>query len=463
MCRSPVRGTCHSSGRRTAEPLIRQLISIEPPVERAVLVGAPRKGSDDVQHLTEHLDELARLADTAGAQVVGRLSQQVVSPNPATLIGEGKVEELRALLEAERGTLVLFDEELTPNQGANLESELKLRVMDRSELILDIFSTRARTHEAKLQVELAQLEYLLPRLARMWTHLSRIRGGIGLRGPGETQLETDRRMIRRKIQLLREKLREWEKHRIVLRAGRSPMLSVALVGYTNAGKSSILRMLSGEHDIFVEDRLFATLDTLTREVDLGEACRARVSDTVGFIRKLPHHLVASFRATLEEVREADLLLHVVDASHLGWEEQMRVVDQVLGDIGVTTQPVLPVFNKMDQVREPGGFTARARELYPEAVFANTMRIDGVDQLKQELRRREATLRPPVTVHVPLADGARLASLYRLGEVLEQTVVADRHAVKVRLAPWQVEQLKREGLVVDAEQRSGFRVPSSESA
>lgn len=374
----------------------------------------------------------------------------MVSPNPATLIGEGKVEELRAQVENERGTLVVFDEELTPNQGANLEHELKVRVMDRSELILDIFSTRARTHEAKLQVELAQLEYLLPRLARMWTHLSRIRGGIGLRGPGETQLETDRRMIRKKIQLLRDKLREWEKHRVVLRAGRSPMLNVALVGYTNAGKSSILRMLSGEHDIFVEDRLFATLDTLTREVELGEGCRARVSDTVGFIRKLPHHLVASFRATLEEVREAELLLHVIDASHPGWEEQMIVVDEVLAEIGVRTQPVIPVFNKMDQVREASAFSARARELYPEALFASTLRIDGLDQIKAELRKRERTLRPPVTVHVPLADGARLASLYRLGEVLEQTVEGDHHVVQVRLAPWQVEQLRKDGLEVVTE-------------
>jgi len=412
-----------------------------------VLVGAPRKGSDDAQNLTEHLDELARLADTAGALVVGRLSQQVASPNPATLIGEGKVEELRALLEAEGATLALFDEELTPNQGANLEKELKVRVMDRAELILDIFSTRARTHEAKLQVELAQLEYLLPRLARMWTHLSRIRGGIGLRGPGETQLETDRRMIRRKIQVLREKLREWERHREVLRAGRSPMLNVALVGYTNAGKSSILRMLSGEHEIFVEDRLFATLDTLTREVDLGEGCRARVSDTVGFIRKLPHHLVASFRATLEEVRGADVLLHVVDASHPGWEEQMRIVDQVLAEIGITEQPVVPVFNKLDQVADPSAFAARVRALFPEGILASTVRIDGLEAVKAELRHRERMLRPPVTVLVPLADGARLASLYRIGEVVEQAVVGERHAVSVRLAPWQVEQLRREGLEV----------------
>ncbi len=380
---------------------------------------------------------------------MGRLSQQIASRNPATLIGEGKVEELRALVETERATLVIFDEELTPNQGANLEKELKIRVMDRAELILDIFSTRARTHEAKLQVELAQLEYMLPRLARMWTHLSRIRGGIGLRGPGETQLETDRRMIRRKIQLLREKLREWEKHREVLRAGRAPMLDVALVGYTNAGKSSVLRMLSGQHDIFVEDRLFATIDTLTREIDLGEGSRARVSDTVGFIRKLPHHLVASFRATLEEVREADLLLHVVDASHPEWEEQLRVVEEVLADLGIGERPVVPVFNKMDAVPSPGAFAARVGELYPGSLLATTIRMNGLDQVKQELRRRERLLRPPVTVWVPIGDGARLASLYRVGEVLDVRVHGEHNAVTVRVAPWQAENWRREGLEVRA--------------
>jgi GTP-binding protein HflX len=383
--------------------------------------------------------------------VVGRLSQQLASRNPATLIGEGKVEELRALVEAERATLVIFDEELTPNQGANLEEQLKVRVMDRAELILDIFSTRARTHEAKLQVELAQLEYLLPRLARMWTHLSRIRGGIGLRGPGETQLETDRRMIRRKIQLLRDKLREWEKHREVLRAGRAPLLDVALVGYTNAGKSSVLRMLSGQHDIFVEDRLFATIDTLTREIDLGEGSRARVSDTVGFIRKLPHHLVASFRATLEEVREADVLLHIVDASHPGWEEQLRVVDEVLADLGIGERPVVPVFNKMDSVANPDAFAARVGELYPGSLLATTIRMNGLDQVKQELRRRERLLRPPVTVWVPIGDGARLASLYRLGEVLGVTVTGEYNTVTVRVAPWQAETWRREGLEVRAGQ------------
>ena len=294
------------------------MIEIQAPIERAILVGAPRKGSSDAQNLTEHLDELARLADTAGADVVGRLTQQVPSPHPATLIGEGKVEELRALVEERGATLVIFDEELSPVQGANLERELSRRVMDRAELILDIFSTRARTHEAKLQVELAQLEYLLPRLTRMWTHLSRIRGGIGLRGPGETQLETDRRIIRRKIQGLRAKLREVERHREVLRAGRQPTAERCSGGLhqrrqvehppdaDSESTRSSSRTGSSPRSIPSPVRWISARDQ-----------RARVSDTVGFIRKLPHHLVASFRATLEEVREADVLLHVVDASHPG--------------------------------------------------------------------------------------------------------------------------------------------------
>ena len=400
--------------------------------------------------LTEHLDELAQLVDTAGADVIGRMSQQIVSPNPGYLIGEGKVEELRAEVANTGATLVIFDDELTPVQGANLERELKVRVMDRAEVILDIFSTRARSHEAKLQVELAQLEYLLPRLTRMWTHLSRIRGGIGLRGPGETQLETDRRMIRRKIQLLREKLRGVERHRRTVRSGRESMLDVALVGYTNAGKSSILRALSGEHDILVENRLFATLDTLTRVVDIGEGWRARVTDTVGFIRKLPHHLVASFRATLEEAREADVLLHIVDASHPEWEDQMAVVDEVLGELEIQDRPLLPVFNKIDHLPDAMSFAARVRHQHPGAVLTTTMRTDGLAALKSSLRDLARGRKPVVTIRLPLADGARRAELYRIGEVMGRRMVGEQEEFRVRLEGWQAERLAREGVDVQAD-------------
>ncbi len=413
-----------------------------------MLVAAPRKGSPDGRHVTEHLEELTRLVDTAGADVVGRVTQQIVSASAATLIGEGKVEEVRQLVQDLGATLVIFDEELSPAQGANLERELNVRVMDRAEVILDIFSTRARSHEAKLQVELAQLEYMLPRLTRMWTHLSRIRGGIGLRGPGETQLETDRRLIRRRIQLLKGKLKDVERHRENLRSGRDPMLSVALVGYTNAGKSSVLRAMSGEHDIVVEDRLFATLDTLTREVDLGEGVRARVTDTVGFIRKLPHHLVASFRATLEEAREGDVLLHVVDASHPDWEGQMRVVDKVLAELDLADRPTIPVFNKIDAVADPAAFSARARQLYPDAVMATTMRTDGLGELRASLRLRQRADSVSVVVRVPLSDGARAASLYRLGEVVSREQREDGYVITVRLDLWQVERLRAAGVDVE---------------
>ncbi len=415
-----------------------------------MLVAAPRKGSPDARHVTEHLEELTRLVDTAGAEVVGRMSQQIAAPNPATLIGEGKVEEVAQSVADAGASLVIFDEELTPVQGANLERELKVRVMDRPEVILDIFSTRARSHEAKLQVELAQLEYLLPRLTRMWTHLSRIRGGIGLRGPGETQLETDRRIIRRRIQGLKAKLKDVERHRENLRSGRDRMLDVALVGYTNAGKSSILRGLSGQHEIVVEDRLFATLDTLTREVDLGEGLRARVTDTVGFIRKLPHHLVASFRATLEEAREADVLVHVVDASHPDWEGQMHVVERVLAELDMADRPLLPVFNKIDAVPDPDAFTARVKELYPGAIAVSTVRINGLAPLKAALRDLARAGRPMVRVGVPVTDGARLAALYREGEVLSRRESDSRVELVMRLDPWRADRLRRDGVeVIDA--------------
>lgn len=388
-------------------------------MERALLVAAPRRGSPDARYVQEHLDELARLVDTAGATVVGRTIQRVEAPTPAYYVGRGKVLELKALADSVGASLVVFDEELSPVQGKNLERALERRVMDRSELILDIFATRARTKEAKMQVELAQLEYLLPRLARMWVHLSRIRGGIGLRGPGETQLETDRRIIRRKISTLKRKLEHVAQHREILRRGRRPVLTAALVGYTNAGKSSLLRAFSGA-EVFIEDRLFATLDTLTREVVLNGAdrrasqaagaggsgttnsegaqppdrgewsdrSRVRLVDTVGFIRKLPHHLVASFRATLEEVRQADVLVHVIDASHPEWEEQVSVVDRVLADLGVNSKPVIHAFNKMDLVDEPTLFRQSTAPRFENAAYISAARGE-IGQLEDLLARMVA--------------------------------------------------------------------------
>ena len=414
--------------------------------------------------MDDHLDELGRLADTAGAEVVGRTHQRVEAPTPAFYLGQGKVEELKGVLHDTGSTLVLFDEALSPVQGSSLEKALAVRVMDRTEVILDIFATRARSAEAKMQVELAQLEYLLPRLTRMWTHLSRIRGGIGLRGPGETQLETDRRVIRRKISNLKRRLEEVAHHRANQRQGRRDLPSAALVGYTNAGKSSLLRALSGA-EILVEDRLFATLDTLTREVDVGGGYRFRLTDTVGFIRKLPHHLVASFRATLEEAREADLLLHVIDAGAQNWEEQVDVVDRELliadcglriGNEGVERQRVIYVFNKADLLPEPEVFLAGVREHYPHAVLAasnpqsaiRNPQWGGVDGLRTVLRTSAQALRPIARIRVPLGDGKLLAALHRDSEVLGELQVDGVVEVTARVQAWMLGKLRRDGVGVE---------------
>jgi len=350
------------------------------------------------------------------------------------------------VLAAAGATLVLFDEGLSPVQGVNLEKGLGLRVMDRTEVILDIFATRARTHEAKMQVDLAQLEYLLPRLTRMWTHLSRIRGGIGLRGPGETQLETDRRAIRRKIGILRKRLEDVADHRANQRRGRRDLPSAALVGYTNAGKSSLLKALSGD-DVFVEDRLFATLDTLTREVDVGEGYRFRLTDTVGFIRKLPHHLVASFRATLEEAKQADLLLHVVDASHPVWEEQVEVVETVMEEMGLEQKRVVYVLNKADLLTDASAFLAQVRERYPHAVLTSTVSPGGVAALRDALRASAQALRPIAQIRVPVGDGKLLAGLHRDAEVLAQVQTDGVVLVTARIEARLLGKLRRDGVEV----------------
>ncbi len=414
-------------------------------------MGAPIKGSVARHHLEEHLAELERLADTAGATVVGTITQQIERPSAATYLGKGKVEELRDLIEDRDATLVIFDDELTPAQGKNVEDSVGRRVVDRAELILDIFATRARTHEAKLQVELAQLEYMLPRLTRMWAHLDTTRGGIGIgmRGPGETQLETDRRLISHRIKLLHERLQDVVTAREVQRRGRRDEFRASLVGYTNAGKSSILRALTQGDDVFVEDRLFATLDPLTREVALGERERALVTDTVGFIRKLPHDLVASFRATLEEVREADVLIHVIDASHPAWEEQREVVDDVLNDLGAGDRPMMLAFNKTDRLdaSSVAALQERMASLGPN-VFVSAVRPHGVDPLRDALIAHLHAIRPLVQLRVPFANGGLLAAVHRAGEVVDQRADGDALIVRARLDEAALSRLTRAGATVD---------------
>ena len=401
-------------------------------------------------HVDEHLDELERLADTAGAQVIGRTIQRIDAPTPNFYLGQGKVESLTDELAAAGATLLLFDESLTPVQGVKLEKHLGVRVMDRTEVILDIFATRAKSHEAKLQVELAQLEYLLPRLTRMWSHLSRIRGGIGLRGPGETQLETDRRAIRRKIAVLKKRLKDVAEHRANQRQGRRDMPTAALVGYTNAGKSSLLKALSGQ-DVFVEDRLFATVDTLAREVDVGEGYRYRITDTVGFIRKLPHHLVASFRATLEEAQDADLLLHVIDASHPGWEDQLDVVEKET--MSVVPKRVIHVFNKADLLPDPAAFYELVRERYPHAILTSAATHDarrtthGIEDLRRALRTSAQALRPIAEIRVPVSDGKLLATLHRDAEILEQKQTNGVVTLRARIEARLLGRLRQDGVEV----------------
>jgi len=386
-----------------------------------VLVGAPLKRSDARHHVGEHLEELAQLADTAGAVVVGEMVQNIDKPNAATYLGKGKVEELSRFIAEKDASLIIFDDELSPSQGKNLEDATGKRVMDRAELILDIFATRARSKEAKMQVELAQLQYMLPRLTRMWAHLEKFRGGIGVRGPGETQLETDRRLINHRIKILKQRLDEVQRAREVQRSGRQTEFLASLVGYTNAGKSSILRSISRSPDVFVENRLFATLDPLTREISLGENYKALLSDTVGFIRKLPHNLVASFRATLEEVMQADLLLHVVDASHPRWEDQRFVVDEVLTDLGANEKPKLYVFNKIDLLSEDSlaGMRERIGNLLPNSVFVSAVLPDGLEPLKRALLAAGRKDRKLSEIRISSSEGKLLADIHRFGEVLEQ--------------------------------------------
>jgi GTP-binding protein HflX len=341
-------------------------------IERAVIVGAVlgRQTQDLVE---EYLDELEFLVDTAGGTTIQRFTQNLDKPVPATYIGKGKLEEIRLFVEENEVDLVVFDDELSASQYRNVEKILKCRVIDRSNLILDIFAQRARTAHARTQVELAQYQYILPRLAGMWTHLERQKGGIGLKGPGEKEIETDRRIVRDKISLLKEKLKEIDKQKATQRSNRGSLVRVSLVGYTNVGKSTIMNLMS-KSDVFAEDKLFATLDTTVRKVVIGNL-PFLLSDTVGFIRKLPHHLVESFKSTLDEVRESDILVHVVDISHPSFEEQMEVVRETLNDIlqGQEKATII-AFNKIDN------YTFVEKD--PDCLLPPTRENQTLEQLKQ---------------------------------------------------------------------------------
>lgn len=400
--------------------------------ERALLLGLtvyPETREETI----EHLDELELLADTAGADTILKIIQTLPKRDVATFFGKGKVEELSEIIEDDEINVVIVDADLSPVQARNLERSFNRKVVDRSGLILDIFARRARTSEARTQVELAQLQYLLPRLTRMWTHLSKQYGGIGTKGPGETQIETDRRLIRTRIAGLRQKLGRIETQRETQRKGREELFRIALVGYTNAGKSTLMNELTGA-GVHAENRLFATLDPTVRSVELTPGRTVLVSDTVGFIRKLPSNLIASFRSTLAEVREADLLLHVVDASSIAVEEHIAVVNDTLTQIDAASVPVIIVFNKID-LMQPGD--ERLRDLvfrHPNTVLISAARGLGLQALKDALVAAVEATFVEVEVRAPIANFSRLAKIYEYADVLDRRFDEEHVHAVIRFSP-----------------------------
>ncbi len=398
--------------------------------EKCILVGITTRNVSK-EKLNESLDELELLADTAGAVVVEKITQDRERIEPATFIGKGKVDEIAARVAAENIPLVIFDDDLTAVQVRNLERAFQCKVLDRSALILDIFASRARTSEAKCQVELAQLEYLLPRLTRQWTHLSKQFGGIGTKGPGETQIETDRRLVRTRISHLRERLERIAQQRSVQRKERSKHIRAALVGYTNAGKSTLLNHLSGS-DVFVENRLFATLDPTTRIVPLSSSISILMTDTVGFIRKLPPHLVASFKSTLEEVTEADLLLHIVDISSPYFEDQIHVVLETLEDLKAHDKAIITVFNKVDKLLDRS-IISSLQERFPNSVFISATRGINILGLKEMILKVLNQEFMEETITIPHSNQRLIAQIYNFAEVLERDFKEDAIEFRVRFA------------------------------
>ena len=407
------------------------------PKNRAVLVGLWAYRLEREENATEEsMEELSDLLKTAGGECVGTVLQQKDAPDPRTFIGEGKVAEVRELVRAMDADMVIFDNSLSPSQQRVLGEELKVQVLDRSALILDIFAQRARTREGRLQVELAQYKYLLPRLLGMWTHLERQEGAIGTRGPGETQLESDRRHIRRKISKLESELKEVRRVRATQRERRikNEVPVVAIVGYTNAGKSTLLNRLTGAA-IPANDRLFDTLDTTTRTLEISDTCTVLISDTVGFIRKLPHHLVEAFKATLEELEYADLLIHVIDASNPEWREQAEVVDGLIRELGAQETPRLEVFNKSDL------YVGEIRPHGENIVSISAKTGEGLDQLLKMIADRLDTGARRVELRLPYDQGGWVDTLYREAKV-ERVEYADTIEVTAVLTPRLLGQLRR---------------------
>ena len=400
--------------------------------ERALLIGLSVFPTTREQ-AQDHIDELESLVDTAGADTIVKIIQGLPREDGATFIGKGKVEEIAAICIDENITLVVVDDELSPVQARNLGKMLDRKVIDRTALILDIFAGRAQSSEARTQVELAQLQYLLPRLTRQWTHLSKQYGGIGTKGPGETQIETDRRMIRTRIGHLREKLEKIDTQRETQRKGRQELFRVALVGYTNAGKSTLMNELSGA-DVHAENRLFATLDTTVRSVELEAGRKILVSDTVGFIRKLPQHLIASFRSTLAEVKEADLLLHVIDAASPTVMEQIAVVEETLSGIGASDVPMLMVFNKVDLL-EPGSDTlSDLKARYPNLIAISAASGIGLGALREKLTETVELSLIERTIQVPMASYNILGKVHEWADVLDKTFDDNFAYLRLRFSP-----------------------------
>jgi len=382
--------------------------------ELAILVALDTK-EQNRELVEEHLTELEELADTAGAKTILKVIQDKATPDPAYYIGKGKAEELTFLADTNEVNLIIFDDDLSPVQVRNLENLLERKIVDRSGLILDIFATRAKTKEAKTQVELAQLQYMLPRLTRAWTHLSKQYGGIGTKGPGETQIETDRRIIRTRISLLKEKLQKIESQRNTQSRGRADFTRISLVGYTNAGKSTLFNLLTNSN-VFAEDKLFATLDSTTRILKFGKKEKILLSDTVGFIRKLPHNLVASFKSTLDEVRDADIILHVIDLSHPFFDDHIKVVEQTLYDLGCKDKKVIKVFNKVDAVLDRSKIQY-AKNNYDDSVIISAQRGINITGLKEKLTNIIEDSFVEERIDIGLAESKKAATIHSLAEVL----------------------------------------------